>query len=468
VATPGFDSLQSFLDALEADGQLVRVKGSVDLDFEASAVARALPETALLFEDVVGVDMPLAMNVFGNYRMLELAFGVDRASLLTHYMELVQHPVAPRKVETGPVKDVVLLGDECDLSRLPNPIYNEFDGGRYVDAAVAVCHEPALGSNLSIQRLQVTGPRRMGIWSAPSHHLSVYYSRAEEKDQPLEVAFAIGCDPYVQLASQVYAATDLDEYEVAGALRGAPIDLVKCETLDVWVPANANIVIEARMLPHVREMEGPFGEFPGYYGAAGMRPVLEVTAITHRRDAICQGIRLGKPPAENVYMTALPKAAEVYRLVKQVVAEVVDVYFPPGGTGKYHCVVSIKKRADGEGKAALMAMLASRINIKHAVVVDDDIDIHNPHDVEWAIATRSQFDKDSVVALGAPHNLDPSVVEQDRDLTTKVGIDATIPLDTEYPRAIDVPAWTVQQVRDRWQDLRVSRDGHPVPLPLRS
>jgi 2,5-furandicarboxylate decarboxylase 1 len=115
-----------------------------------------------------------------------------------------------------------------------------------------------------------------------------------------------------------------------------------------------------------------------------------------------------------------------------------------------------------------MAMLASRINIKHAVVVDDDIDIHNPHDVEWAIATRSQFDKDSVVALGAPHNLDPSVVEQDRDLTTKVGIDATIPLDTEYPRAIDVPAWTVQQVRDRWQDLRVSRDGHPVPLPLRS
>jgi 2,5-furandicarboxylate decarboxylase 1 len=464
----GFANLQDFLKAVEADGQLVRVKGPVDLAYEASAVARALPETAIIFEDIVGVDMPLAMNVFGNYRMLELAFGVDRSELLTHYMQLVQTPIPPNKVKTGPVKDVILTGDECDLTRLPNPIYNELDGGNYIDAAIALCHEPSLGHNLSIQRLQVTGPRRMGIWSAPSHHLSVYYSRAEEKNQPLEVAFAIGCDPYVQMASQVYAATDLDEYDIAGALRGAPIDLVKCETLDVWVPAEANIVVEAVMLPHVRELEGPFGEFPGYYGGAGMRPVLEVKAITYRSDALCQGIRLGKPPAENVYMTALPKAAEVYRLVKQVVAEVVDVYFPPGGTGKYHCVVSIKKRADGEGKAALLAMLASRINIKHAVVVDDDIDIHNPHDVEWAIATRSQFDKDSVVALGAPHNLDPSVVEQDRDLTTKVGIDATKPLDVDYPEAIDVPAWAVQQVRERWSDLAITRGGEPEPRPSRA
>lgn len=464
----GFDDLQGFLDALEADGQLARVKGPVDLAFEASAVAGALPETALLFEDVAGVDLPLAMNVFGNYRMLEIAFGRERGDLLRHYMDLVKRPVPPRRVETGPVKDVVILGDDCDLRTLPNPIYNELDGGHYIDAAVAVCHEDGLGNNLSIQRLQVTGPRRMGIWSAPTHHLSVYYARAEERDEPLEVAFAIGCDPYVQLASQVYAATDLDEYDVAGALRGGPIDLVRCETVDVWVPATANIVVEARMLPHVREEEGPFGEFPGYYGGKGLRPVLEVTAITHRRDAICQGIRLGKPPAENVYMTSLPKAAEVYKLVTQVVAEVVDVYFPPGGTGKYHCVVSIRKRADGEGKAALLAMLASRINIKHAIVVDADIDIHNPHDVEWAVATRSQFDKDSVIVQGAPHNLDPSVVEQDRDLTTKVGVDATLPLDREYPRAIDVPAWATRQVRERWADLQVTRGGRPEPLPPRA
>jgi 2,5-furandicarboxylate decarboxylase 1 len=463
----GFESLQSFLDALEAQGQLVRVKGPVDLDFEASAVARALPETAVLFENLRGVEMPLVMNVFGNHRMLEIAFGRDRGELLTHYMERVQRPVPPRRVEAGPVKGVVLTGDECDLTRLPNPTYNEFDGGRYIDAAVAVCHEAALGSNLSIQRLQVTGARRMGIYTAPTHHLNVYYARAQERDEPLPVAFAIGCDPYVQMASQVYAATDLDEYEVAGALRGAPIDLVRCETIDVWVPATANIVVEALMLPHVREPEGPFGEFTGYYGSAGQRPVLEVTAITHRVDAIGQGIRLGKPPAENVHMTALPKAAEVYRLVKQVVSEVVDVHFPPGGTGKYHCVVSIRKRADGEGKAALLAMLASRINIKHAVVVDADIDIHNPHDVEWAVATRSQFDQDSVVALGAPHNLDPSVVEQDRNLTTKVGIDATMPLDVEFPRAVDVPAWAVERVNQRWAELAVFRNGHPEPSPAR-
>lgn len=457
------DHLGDFLASLDAAGHLVRVAGEVDPVYEITAILQELRGTAVLFERVRGSRFPLAANVFCGYPALEVLFGQPRAGLADEYVLRSAQRIPVRQVTAGPVHERALVGDAADVELLPNPIYNEHDGGPYIDGGILVCRDPEYGYNLSIQRLQVLGPRRLGLWAAPVHHLAQYYGRAEERGEPLEVAVVIGCDPFLYLASQVFSSSDCDEYEVAGGLKTRPIDVVRAQTLDLLVPAHAGIVIEAVIPPHVREEEGPFGEYPGYYGSKGQRPVLDVRAISYREDAVYQGFYIGKPPSEGMMLRVLPQEAEIRKAVKAVVSEVCDIHFPPGGIGKFHCVVAIKKRVEGEGKLALMAILSSRIAIKHAVVVDADIDIYDPVEVEWAIATRSQFDQDSVIVTGTPHNLDPSVAKHDRDLTTKVGIDATLPLDRPFARTCDVPAEVKRRVAAGWESFHMTRRGVAEP-----
>jgi 2,5-furandicarboxylate decarboxylase 1 len=447
-----YPDLRAYLDRLDAEGQLVRIKKEVDPAHELSAVLRHVRDRPVYFERVKGSSMPAVGNVFANYRTIEVAFDTDRDQLLQEYVRRVEHRHQPVLVDDGPVRERVVTGDDVDLRELPVPTINAKDAGPYIDAGVIVANDPVYGGNLSIQRIQVTGARRAGIWIAPMMHLEAYRQRAEEQGKALDIAVVIGADPSLYLASQVYASAETDEYEMAGAIRGAGMPVVQCETVDLRVPAAAEIVLEGRILPHVREPEGPFGEFTGYYGSAGDRPVVEFTGMMTRRQPLFQTIYLSKPPTEDVFIKLVPKCAALLQLLKQVVPDVRDVYLTPGGCGKYHAVASIRKRHDGEGKQALMAMLASHLSVKHAVVVDEDIDIHDPHDVEWAVATRSQFDADSVVVTGTPHNLDPSVVKHwQRNLTTKVGVDATLPLDGSYPDRCDVLPEALLAVQDDWE-----------------
>ncbi len=427
-------NMREYIDRLEAEGELVRFTSAIDTKHEIAAVITKYGEKAVLFENIKGHDIPVVGNLFGNMRKMELAFDTDRENLLQEYLQRVTRKVGSRVVAGGPVKENVLSGADVDLSRLPIPWLNEFDGGHYIDAGIIVAKDPEFGYNLALNRLHVQGRNKSSIFLLAVHHLGAYYQRAEERGEPLEIAVVIGCDPMLYVASQVYTRIDVDEYEIAGALRGEPLELVKCDTVDLEVPANAEIVLEGRILPHQRMEEGPFGEFPGYYGPVSLQPVVEYSAITCRKNPIFQTIYLGKPPTENVYLSSVPKAAELFLLAKQCVSEVKDVYLTPGGCGVHHAVISIKKRTEGEAKLALSAVLSSRIGVKFAVVVDDDIDIRNPHDVEWAIATRSQFDLDSIVFSGAVGNLDPSLVKRGVPLTSKVGIDATIPLDKDFPK----------------------------------
>jgi 2,5-furandicarboxylate decarboxylase 1 len=455
---PGYDGLRGFLGLLEAEGELLRIKEEVDREHEISAIIKLAGPRAVLFERVRGFEIPVVGNVFGSRRKLEIALGCPWDNIVHRYLNCAERLIPPVVVDRGPVHERIATGDDVDLLSLPAPIINEKDAGYYLDAGIVIAKDPEFGLNLSEHRLLVKGPRKTGILIGDYTHLYSYMRRAWAQGRPLEVAVAIGCDPVLYVASQVMKAIDFNEYDIAGALKGRPIDLVRCRTVDIEVPAHAEIVLEGILRPGNFEPEGPFGEFTGYYtsgdaGALGpvSQPVIEYQAITTRNKPILQTLYLGKPPHECVYLSSISKTAELYRLVKEVVPQVRGVYFTPGGCGRYHAVASIVKRSDGDAKLALAAMLSSRIGVKYAVVVDDDIDIYNPHEVEWAIATRTQFDIDSVIIHNAPHVIDPSAAKHANRLITKVGLDATRPISGAVPEPCDVPKHVMERVARNWR-----------------
>jgi 2,5-furandicarboxylate decarboxylase 1 len=292
---------------------------------------------------------------------------------------------------------------------------------------LVIAANPKTGvQNVSINRIQINGPNRLGILIL-QRDLHRFYDAAEEAGEPLSVAIAIGVDPLTLLASQAILPIDRDELEVASALHGGPLPVVKCRTNGVRVPAEAEIVIEGRLLPEVREEEGPFGEFPQYYGPAGKRQVIEIDAITRRRDALYHTI---VPAAmEHLLLGAIPREASLIAHLQRTFPSVKDVHLSRGGVCRYHLVVKIAKRWDGEPKNIMMGAFAGHTDIKQVTVVDEDVDILDPVAVEWAVATRFQAGTDLMVVAGAQGSrLDPSATDGRVD---KMGLDATKPLGVD-------------------------------------
>src|SRR5438105_5458865 len=247
---------------------------------------------------------------------------------------------------------------------------------------------------------------------------------AEEAGGDLPVAIVIGVDPLTLLASQAIAPLDFDELTIAGALHGAPLRVVKCLTNDIRVPAEAEIVLEGRLIPKLRAPEGPFGEFPQYYGERAERHVIEVTAMTQRRNALFHTIVGGG--LEHLLLGAIPREATLLAHLRRSFPNVRDVHLARGGVCRYHLYVQIAKRQEGEAKNVMMGAFAGHYDVKHVIVVDEDVDIHNPAEVEWAVATRFQADRDLVIVRESQGSkLDPST----RDgVGAKMGLDATKPL----------------------------------------
>jgi 2,5-furandicarboxylate decarboxylase 1 len=293
---------------------------------------------------------------------------------------------------------------------------------------VVIARNPKTGvQNVSINRIQVNAKRRMALLMLP-RHLLAYYKEAEAAGQGLPVAVVIGLDPLTLLASQAIMPIDHDELEIAGALHGAPLPVVKCLTNEVRVPACAEIVIEGRILAGVREPEGPFGEFPKYYSAKEEREVIEVDAVTHRRNPVYHTIIPAE--MEHLLLGAIPREATLLGHLQRSFPGVLDVHLSVGGVCRYHLYVKLKKKREGEAKNVILGALGAHYDVKHVVVVDDDVDVHNPAQVEWAVATRFQADKDLVVVSGAQGStLDPSTTANEGEgISAKMGLDATRPL----------------------------------------
>jgi 2,5-furandicarboxylate decarboxylase 1 len=419
--------LRDWLQRLAVADRLAVAKKGISLIDELAAVAKTLEnDRAVLFPEPGGHAIPVVANLFADRSWIADSVGVPVDRLLPAFQNAARHPLPWVEVKTAPAQEVV--HEKVDLlKQLPIPKHNELDSGPYITAALLIARNPKTGiQNVSIHRCQVSGPDRIGVLLLPRHTLH-YFRMAEEASEGLEIALVIGVHPACILASQAIAALDSDEMEIAGSLLNRPIEMVKCRTNRVRVPAHAEIVIEGRILPRVREPEGPFGEFPQYYGTRADREVIKVDAITHRKSAIFHTIVGGG--VEHLLLGAIPREATLLEHLQRSFPSVRDVRLTRGGTCRYHLAVKVDKRSQGEPKNIIMGAFGGHYDIKQVVVVDMDVNIDDETEIEWAVATRFQADRDLVVVAGAQGSkLDPS---SDDGISAKMGLDATKPLSTD-------------------------------------
>jgi 2,5-furandicarboxylate decarboxylase 1 len=433
-------TLRTWLRRLRAEGLLAVVTRRVDPRFELAAVTRRLDgRQAVWFARPGDVRVPVVAGVACTRWMLASACGTSEAGLIDRLLEAEARPrpcaVVPQA--EAPVQEHVLI-DAIDLmGLLPIPVHHEKDGGRHISAGLCVVRDPdTRAQNVSIHRLQVVGPDRFTALILP-RHTDQLYRAAEARGEALECAIVIGADVATILASQSHVPFGVSELEVASALHDEPLPVVRCRTVDVDVPAEAEIVIEGRIVPYERLPEGPFGEFPRYYGPLSDKHVIDVTAITHRERPIFHDIL----PAgrEHLLLGAVPREASLLRALRRTFPTVRAVHMTLGGSCRFHAVVSMEKQQEGQARNVILATLANNFDIKHVWVVDADVDVFDPDAVEWALATRFQADRDVVPLAGAQGSrLDPSAHD---GVSAKMGFDCTIPLDAEPGRyeVISIP-----------------------------
>lgn len=439
---------RGWMNYLETRGYLTRAKKKVNPEYQLAALTKKLDgKGAILFEQVGDYKMPVVSNLCFNRECYSWCLGVEKEHLVETILAATENPKPCDCVQDAPFKENVMIGDSDLLDSLPVPVYHEDDAGRFITAGLVVAKDPETGRrNVSIHRLQVLGKDSMCIYMLP-RHLGLCYENARRAGRPLDVAVVIGSGPLTLLASQAILPFGVDEFEVANSLHGdGSFKLTKCTTVDVEVPAESEIVIEGSVQTDEMAMEGPFGEFPKYYSPAGMKPVVRIKAVGLRKDPVFHSILPASQ--EHLLMGGLAREGSLLRGLRASVPSVRRVHLTPGGTCRYHLVIGIEKKNEGEAKNAILAAMANNADIKHVVAVDNDVDIFDMEEVEWAIATRFQSDRDLFVipsSLGS--RLDPSTKN---GLGAKMGIDATAPLGELHSRykRIRIPGYDKADLRD--------------------
>lgn len=437
-----FPDLRAFLDYLDAHGELARIDDPVDPRFEISAWIRKTSDVggpALLFNRVNGSEMRAAGGVFANPIKALLALETtDHREAVERFIRGLEDPIPPVTVTGAPCHEVVWAGDEIDLRRLPIPTYSEQDGGAFITVGVGVSRTPHGTQNAGVYRMQLHGPRLLGLAASPYTDFDAIRKDHEAAGRLMEFAVAIGVDPVIHLATQARVPFGTDEFAVAGGLRREPVELVRCRTVDLLVPATSEIVIEGVFRPGVRHPEGPFGEFSGYVGPGNDEPVLEVGAITTRRDPIFQAGLTGVPVTENHVMKGLPMEAQLLVTLRETYPDVTSVSYSPEGASEFLCIIGLRQRYAYEARNVILSAMGSAGHPKIVVVVDDDIDVYDTARVWWAIVTRFQPDRDLlVVPLAAGGQLDPSAPAP--FTSSLLGIDATRPFGQPFPEVVRVP-----------------------------
>ncbi len=452
--------LRSFLEKVQKEmpEELITIRKEVDPKFEITAIQQKLEDEnrwpILLFENVKNLygepsGFNVVTNVFATRQSCALALDLPkdkwRAETSLRYAHRSGDLIKPVVVDRSeaPCKEVVLTGADVDLYKLPVLTHHEMDGMPYLpDAVIAV--DPDTGVyNSSHHRMIIAGKNESRIWMSP-RHLWNYFMRAQERGEPLPIAHVMGHHPAFFLGSECILPMKTDELEVIGGLLQEPLRMVPSETFGekLMVPADAEVIIEGEILPNLREPEGPFGEFTGYYGPQRWSPVVRITAITYRKNPIWLNILCGHPDTWN--LGGIAKEACLYEELKRTVPGVQAVHLPATGTCRFHAYVSVKQRFAGEAKGAGIAVIPHHDIVKHIVVVDDDIDPFDEKQVLWSIATRVQADRDVTILTNMRNGLlDPSGVIE--GVGAKMIIDATKPFGTPFAEKIDVP----QGVMDR-------------------
>ena len=455
--------LRRFLTSLERDHpeQVVRVKRPVDVArFELTALLAHLERQGkypmLLLEQPMNLKGAVApfhfvSNLYALRARCALALGLSahdwQLPLSLEYARRETQLVPPAVVTSGPipVQEVVRQGDAADLRDLPIVRHHAMDPAPYLDMTPAMRDPDGGFYNLAFLRTMYKGPRRLGLHMSPRHNWQIA-RKYEAKGRSTPLAIVASHHPAFYLGALNVSPFGVDDYARIGAIMGEPLRIAPSVSFgdELMVPADAEMVIEGEILPGVREVEGPFGEFTGYYGPQRLRPVIEVKAITHRRDAILQHIFVGH--RDNWVIGGIPKEGSLFNVIRGVVPTVKAVHFAISGSCRFNCYISVDKQVDGETKQAALAALGACDFVKNVVVVDADIDVFNEREVLWAVATRVQADRDVDIIKDVKGNtLDPS--QTDDIMTAKLIIDATKPARRPFASRVEVPDEALGRIR---------------------
>jgi 2,5-furandicarboxylate decarboxylase 1 len=417
-------SMRGFLAALDASGDLHRVTRAVDARFEiASVLSLREHGPAQLFERVGNQAMSVVGNLLNSRERFARALGVARKELHGFCLTALRNPLPPVMTERGPAQDVVHRAD-IDLAQLlPVPTWFEREAGAYITAGVIIAKDPQMGRrNVSIARLRLEGGARLMAGIARNHHLYLMAEKAHALGRPLEIAVAIGNHAAVLLASQMYVDLGDDELAIAGGLLREPVRLLKCKTVDLEVPAEAEIVLEGVLRPDELIEEGVVSEFPGFYVSYGPGIGVDITCVTQRADAIYQAVLPGFAP-EHCLLGAVAIEAVLSRALQRVIPSVRSVLVTDGGMGRLHAIITMHRPRLGEGKRAVLLAMGQVNLLKLVIVVEDDVDAEDWRQVEWSLAARFRGHEDLIVLPGVKADrCDP--VHED-SVVTKIGMIAT-------------------------------------------
>lgn len=465
-----YKDLREFLDVLTRKGMMKWVEAEVDKDWEISAIARKVfrmkPEErfALGFRRVKGYDTPVVVGTVAGSRAVyaeALGVGSSATDIIEKWGYALGNPVDTVSVSEGPCQEVVLTGDEVDLGKFPIPTWTpEHDPAPYLTAPCMITKDPETGvRNVGVYRMQVKGKNRTGVlWDLPSQHGAIHFARWEAEKRPMPVAVVLGVDPTILMSAVAKVPQGVDELTVAGALRGEPIPVVKCRTIDMEVPATAEIVLEGEIYPGEIETEGPFGEYTGYMGGPYDLPVFHIKCITHRRQPVYQALHSQMPPSESSLLRQIPEEANVYKHLVQYlkIPGIKDIHLPESASSYAMLWISMKVMYPGHAQQVLSASWTHHPSvIKWIIVTDDDIDIRDPFMREWAMSWRVEPIKDiHFIPNTSSLLLDPSPAPPEVPLwdrrSSKVCVDAT--KKWQYPPIALPGEKYLRRVEDRWAE----------------
>ncbi len=451
--------LRTFLETYERDHpeDVIHIEKELDTAYECSAIARHFENLnkfpLIFFENVIAAsrersEFRCMINLLGSRKKLAYAIDSTFEDVAIEWRKRAEKSkIKPLVVsrEEAPCKENVLTGHRVNLLKFPALRHHAMDPGHYITAGMFTCYEPDTWiDNTGLHRGFISGPGEIRCLLTPFTHAAFNLKKHEGRGEVMKVAYWIGHHPAVLMGAQTRMGYPESHYEAAGGLAQEPLRLVPSETLgeNFLVPADAEIVIEGVIQPGHRDLEGPFGEYTRYSGPQQMSPVIDVTAITYRNDAIWHSLMVGM----NNSFGGTQEEGTLYSIVKKVVPQVQRIYCPLSGSGRFHAYIQIRKTHEGQPREAILAALTASEMMKHVIVVDEDIDIYDDRWVLWAVATRSQWDKDLIVIPGCRGGkLDPSI---EGVTTTKGGIDATKPAPpARYSQKLHVPEEVMERIQ---------------------
>jgi len=387
---------RTFIEQLQETGELTKIVKPVSTEYELAGIIAALGEKPVYFEKVTESAYPVVAGLVSSKELISRSLGTQKSQLLPKLSSAIEHPEPPRTVVKGACQEIV--EPNVDLTKLPIMHYTKKDGGKYIASAVTIIKDPELGRNMCFHRLMLKDKNHFVARIVEDRGTDT----ALKKTSELDIAICIGNSTAVLLSAATSLPKGVDELGMANALEKT--DLVKCKTVDLEVPAECEFVLEGRITKE-KSTEGPFLDLTGVVDRVRQQPVIEIKCVTHRKNPIYQTILAGKN--EHKFLMGMPKEPTIFNEVNKV-CQCRDVYITPGGCSWLHAVVQIKKQNADDGKKAIAAAFEGHKSLKHVVVVDDDINIYDPHEVEWAIATRFQADKNAVILSNQPgSSLDP-------------------------------------------------------------